>query len=59
MTAMIRLRSAGFVRTGRALAPLFTALVVLGVLYGGGKAHPATEEVVVRSNHIVVWSNHV
>ncbi|GAA4715346.1 hypothetical protein [Phytohabitans rumicis] len=38
MTAMIRMRLSGFVRTGRALAPLLTALVVLGVIYGGGQA---------------------
>ncbi|HWG99952.1 MAG TPA: hypothetical protein VNV66_11660 [Pilimelia sp.] len=39
---LVRLRVRGFVRTGRALAPLLTALVALGVLYGGGQA-PAGE----------------
>ncbi|SCL64349.1 hypothetical protein GA0070606_3956 [Micromonospora citrea] len=38
MTALLRLRLAGFLRTGRALAPLLTGLVALGVLYGGGRA---------------------
>ena len=33
-----RMRLAGFVRTGRALAPLLAGLVVLGMLYGGGQA---------------------
>jgi hypothetical protein len=41
MIALTRMRTAGFVRSGRALAPLVTLLVVLGVLYGGG-ASPAT-----------------
>ncbi|HYN97431.1 MAG TPA: hypothetical protein VES42_26625, partial [Pilimelia sp.] len=38
---LVRLRLAGFVRTGRALAPLLAALVSLGVLYGGGQAQAA------------------
>lgn len=38
MTALVRMRLTGFVRTGRALAPLLTMLVVLGVIYGGGRA---------------------
>lgn len=38
VTALVRMRLAGFVRTGRALAPLLTLLVVLGVIYGGGRA---------------------
>jgi len=38
VTAMIQMRLSGFVRTGRALAPLLTVLVVLGVIYGGGRA---------------------
>ncbi|MGQ5259603.1 hypothetical protein ACTWLT_02495 [Micromonospora sp. ZYX-F-536] len=41
MSALIRLRLAGFLRTGRALAPLLAGLVVLGTLYGGGRAQPA------------------
>ena len=30
------MRLAAFVRSGRALPPLIAALVVLGVIYGGG-----------------------
>lgn len=40
MIPLIRMRLAGFVRTGRALAPLIAGLVALGVLYGGGQAQP-------------------
>jgi hypothetical protein len=42
VAALIRMRLAGYVRTGRVLAPLLTCLVVLGTLYGGGPA-PAGE----------------
>lgn len=38
MTALVRMRLAGFVQTGRAAAPLLCALVVLSVLYGGGQS---------------------
>lgn len=38
MTALIRMRLAGFLQTGRAAAPLLAALVVLSILYGGGQA---------------------
>src|SRR5258706_15696658 len=38
MTALVRMRLAGFVQTGGAAAPLLAALVVLSILYGGGKA---------------------
>ncbi|WP_422736971.1 hypothetical protein ACN263_26455 [Micromonospora sp. WMMD729] len=41
MTALVRMRLAGFLRTGRALAPLLAGLVVLGTLYGGGRSQPA------------------
>ncbi|MEO3776019.1 hypothetical protein ABGB16_03995 [Micromonospora sp. B11E3] len=41
MSALVRLRLAGFLRTGRAVAPLLAGLLVLGVLYGGGRAEPA------------------
>lgn len=41
MRALIRMRLAGFARTGRSLAPLIAGLVVVGVLYGGGQARPA------------------
>ncbi|GIF12256.1 hypothetical protein [Actinoplanes teichomyceticus] len=40
MTALVRMRLAGFWRGGRVLAPLITVLVVLAVLYGG-EAAPA------------------
>jgi HAMP domain-containing protein len=40
MTALVAMRIAGFVRGGRALAPLIAVLVELGVIYGGG-ASPA------------------
>jgi len=36
--ALARMRLAGFVRTGRALVPLLTLLVVLATMYGGGQA---------------------
>ncbi|WP_231394716.1 hypothetical protein [Micromonospora sp. CNB394] len=36
--ALIRLRLTGFLRTGRALAPVPAGLLVLGVRYGGGPA---------------------
>ncbi|MFG3559105.1 hypothetical protein ACGGAQ_32505 [Micromonospora sp. NPDC047557] len=41
MSALVRMRLAGFLRTGRALAPLLAGLVVLGTLYGGGRSQPA------------------
>ncbi len=41
MSALVRLRLAAFLRTGRALAPLLSVLVVLGVIYGGGRAQAA------------------
>ncbi|MEU1843379.1 hypothetical protein [Micromonospora sediminicola] len=41
MIALVRLRLAGFVRTGRALAPVLAGLLVLGILHGGGRARPA------------------
>ncbi|GAA0534748.1 hypothetical protein GCM10010172_14760 [Paractinoplanes ferrugineus] len=40
MSALVWMRIAGFVRGGRALAPLIAVLVELGVIYGGG-ASPA------------------
>lgn len=36
MISLVRMRLAGFFSGGRALAPLITVLVILGVLYGGG-----------------------
>ncbi|MEV4841764.1 hypothetical protein AB0K20_00775 [Micromonospora matsumotoense] len=41
MSALVRMRLAGFLRTGRALAPVLAGLLTLGVLYGGGRARPA------------------
>ncbi len=41
MSPLIRIRLAGLVRTGRAIAPLLGGLVVLSVIYGGGAASPA------------------
>lgn len=38
MTALVTMRLSGFLRTGRAMAPLLAGLIVLGVLYGGGQA---------------------
>ena len=40
MITLVRMRLAGFLRSGRALAPSITALAVLAVIYGGG-ASPA------------------
>src|SRR4051812_21280291 len=40
MRPLVAMRIAGFVRGGRALAPLIAVLVELGVIYGGG-ASPA------------------
>src|SRR3954447_21255909 len=40
MRALVAMRIAGFVRGGRALAPLIAVLVELGIIYGGG-ASPA------------------
>jgi hypothetical protein len=41
MSALIRMRLTAFVRSGRALAPVIAALVVLGVIRGGGSAQAA------------------
>jgi len=38
LTALIRMRLAGFLRTGRPLGPGVAVLAVLGILYGGGQA---------------------
>lgn len=40
MIALTRMRLHGFVRTGRAVAPLIAALAALSILYGGGQAEP-------------------
>ncbi|MEK8109302.1 hypothetical protein NKG94_40635 [Micromonospora sp. M12] len=41
MSALLRMRLAGFLRTGRAVAPLLAGLITLGTLYGGSRAQPA------------------
>jgi len=41
VSALVRMRVAAFVRTGRALPSLLATLVVLGIIYGGGKAQAA------------------
>ncbi len=41
MIALVRMRLTGYVRTGRIIAPLLASLVLLGVLYGGGRSDPA------------------
>ncbi|HEY2671438.1 MAG TPA: hypothetical protein VGJ07_13835 [Rugosimonospora sp.] len=38
---LVAMRVAGFVRTGRFIPPLLAALVLLGILYGGGQADAA------------------
>jgi hypothetical protein len=42
MIALTRMRLSGFLRGGRALAPLITVLAVLSVMYGGGPAPAAS-----------------
>ncbi|WP_229073974.1 hypothetical protein [Actinoplanes sp. DH11] len=42
MIALARMRTAGFLRSGRALAPLVAVLVVLSVLHGGAASPPAS-----------------
>jgi hypothetical protein len=42
MIALVRMRLTGFVRSGRALAPLILGLVILGVIYGGGSSTAAS-----------------
>jgi hypothetical protein len=41
VTALVSMRIAGFVRGGRALAPLILGVVILGVIYGGGSSAAA------------------
>jgi hypothetical protein len=40
--ALVRMRLAAFLRSGRALAPVITALVVLGIIHGGGPSSAAS-----------------
>jgi hypothetical protein len=42
MIALVRMRLAAFTRSGRALAPLIAALVVIAVIYGGGPVPAAS-----------------
>lgn len=41
MSALVRMRLLGYVRTGRFIIPVISTLVLLGILYGGGRARPA------------------
>ncbi|WP_324291226.1 hypothetical protein [Paractinoplanes pyxinae] len=41
VTSLVRMRVAGFLRSGRIMAPAIAVLVVLGAIYGGG-ASPAS-----------------
>src|SRR5947207_5898032 len=41
MTALIRMRLTAYVRTGRFILPLLSELILLGVLYGGGRSGAA------------------
>jgi hypothetical protein len=43
MTALIRMRLIGYLRTGRFIIPLLATLVLLTILYGGGQAPPTQE----------------
>jgi len=57
MSALVRMRIAGFVRSGRALAPIILALVVLSVIYGGGAslAGPAFGYSAVMLFPVLAW----
>jgi hypothetical protein len=57
MIALLRMRIAGFVRSGRALAPAIAGLVVLGVIYGGGQsaAAPAYGYSAVMLFPVLAW----
>ncbi|MFC7530468.1 hypothetical protein [Actinoplanes sp. GCM10030250] len=57
MTALVRMRLAGFVRSGRALAPLVAFLAILGILHGGGvsPAAPAFGYSAVALFAVLAW----
>jgi hypothetical protein len=57
MIALVRMRLAGFLRSGRALAPMIATLVVLGVIYGGGQsaAGPAYGYSAVMLFPVLAW----
>jgi MYXO-CTERM domain-containing protein len=58
MTALVRMRLAAFVRSGRALAPVIAALVVLAVIHGGGAsaAAPAFGYSAVMLFPVLAWT---
>jgi hypothetical protein len=58
MTALVRMRLTAFVRSGRALAPAIAALLVLGVIYGGGasQAAPAFGYSAVMLFPVLAWT---
>src|ERR1700754_141405 len=41
MTALVRMRLTAFLRSGRALPGLLATLVVIGIIYGGGRSEAA------------------
>ncbi|MEU7906039.1 hypothetical protein [Actinoplanes sp. NPDC049118] len=57
MNALVLMRLAGFVRSGRALAPVIAALVVLAVVHGGGQsaAAPAYGYSAVMLFPVLAW----
>ncbi|GID96965.1 hypothetical protein ACFQFC_20330 [Amorphoplanes digitatis] len=57
MSALVRMRLAGFVRSGRALAPVIAAVVVLAVVHGGGQsaAAPAYGYSAVMLFPVLAW----
>jgi len=59
MIALVRMRLAGFVRGGRALAPMIAALLVLGIIYGGGQsaAAPAYGYSAVMLFPVLAWQS--
>ncbi|GAA3335413.1 hypothetical protein GCM10020358_03600 [Amorphoplanes nipponensis] len=57
MIALVRMRLVAFVRGGRALPPIITALIVLGVIHGGGQspAAPAYGYSAVMLFPVLAW----
>ncbi len=58
MTALVRMRLAAFVRSGRALAPVIAALAVLTVIHGGGAsaAAPAYGYSAIMLFPVLAWT---
>jgi hypothetical protein len=58
MSALVRMRLTAFLRSGRALAPAIAALVVLGVIHGGGAsaAAPAYAYSAVMMFPVLAWA---